>query len=464
MRVKARILVSLVLIAGLLCGGFLVAQRLIRTRPKPPSRTVRKVVPRVEAPPVSPRIDHRVRIVGYGSARPRVRIELSPLVSGQVIAKAENFLTGKGVRKKQVLFEIDPTDFEIAKAAAESQSALHRAQLSRLDQDRKNLRETEKIERRRLALAKSQLDKVHKLRARGAAVENEVDAAEDQWLAREGQLRVVLDRLALIPPQRKELEAQLAIDQTRLRQATTDLERATVRAPVTGRVLRCTMEAGERVQAGQVCGEIYGTRIMEVPVSIPADDLAWLDPATVARCLGGGEPNMDGVPDAEIEWMGPSESAGMSWKGRIGRIEAGLEAETRTAIVVVYVKNPPATGRQPLLDVNMFCKVRILGKTLPKAYLLPRKAVLPDRHPIRLRVRSTSLLTPSRDSWVSIVSRMKISTPVSTAVRIASSALQVPSPSRVAPSASESFTCSELTRPSYFLIQSEGLIPRSGRN
>lgn len=371
---KLRVVINVVLVFGLLSAGALAAWYFISTREQAASHPPKRTVPKVVAPVVEAIVNHRVEIVGYGSARPKVRLELSPLVSGQAVWKADNFLTGKRVVRGQVLCRLDTTDFEIARDAAAGELALHNAQLARLLQDQKNLEQGRKIEQRRVELAQSQLEKVRALRARGAAAENDVDAAEDQVLARQAQLRAVLDQLAVIGPRRQELDARMAIDRTRLRQAKIDLERTVIRSPVTGRVLSCTMEVGERIQAGQSCGEIYGTRDMEVPVSIRAGELKWLDRSTQAQAV--------------VQWLRPGNGEPVIWQGYVGRIEAGLEAQTRTAVVVIYVKNPaPTTGPaadkpgaddRPMLDLNMFCKVRIMGKTLPKLYLLPRQAVLPD--------------------------------------------------------------------------------------
>ena len=79
---KKHVVVSLllVLLALSLAGGG--AAWLVVTRPRPRQDTPRRPVQTVVAPAVVPRTNYRVGIVGYGSARPRVRLDVAPQVAG----------------------------------------------------------------------------------------------------------------------------------------------------------------------------------------------------------------------------------------------------------------------------------------------------------------------------------------------------------------------------------------------
>lgn len=396
--VPKHILVSIVLILAVASGGGGLAVWMIVTRPKPQQVEPQRVAQMVLAPPVEARDNYRVRIVAFGSARPRVRLQIAPQVAGVVVAKAENFLSGKYVRQGQMLFRIDKTDYVQARDAAQRQIELLQTQLARLEVEQANLQATEKIERGRLVLAGEQLAKARKLLNRGAAGENDVDAALEAELLRKSQLQSILNQLALIAPQRHQLEAQIAAAEVQLEQALTAIARTDVTCPVTGRVLECGVEVGERVAVGQVCGDVYGTDVMDVPVPVPAGDLAWLDrleqagsAATTRPAAGGGQ-----IP-AEVVWHQPDNGKTITWRGRVERIEAGLAAQTRTATLVVEVDNPSPASGKPLLDLNMFCEVTVLGRTLPRAFLLPRRAILADKTSVyvvnsgRLTLREVSV-------------------------------------------------------------------------
>jgi len=374
------VVVSIVLITLLLgaAGGGMAW--LVLTRPKPKQEEPKPPVPTVLAPPVEARTNYRVRVVGFGSARPRVRLQIAPQVAGEIVAKAENFLSGKHVKRGQMLLEIDKTDYRLARDAAQRNVELLQVQLERLDTEEANLRATEKIETERLQLAGNQLAKARRLLARGAASQTDVDTAEESMLLRKSQHQGVLNQLALVPPQRRQLQAQIAVAKVQLDQSVTALNRTTVVSPVTGRVLSCNVEAGERVAVGQACGELYGTDVMDVPVPVPAADLAWLDrPERLGPVPASADAAEQREIPAEVVWGASGRGREVTWRGRVHRIEAGLAAQTRTAAVVVEVRNPPIEGEGALLDLNMFCEVKILGRTLPEAYILPRQAILQDK-------------------------------------------------------------------------------------
>lgn len=391
-KVVANVVLALVVacVAGAIAGYLLWAKR------KPKHQAPKKLVPRVLAPVIEPIVDEHVEIVGHGSVRPRVRLEIIPEVSGKVVYRNPNFFSGKTVRKDEILFKIDRTDYEQALRTAKAALALLNAQLKTLDQEKNNLTESEKIERRRLKIAKEKLQRVLELKARGTATDNEVDSAVEVSLSREAALRTILNQLALLGPRRLELEAQIASARAQADQAQTALDRATFPSPVTGRVIDCKLAVGERVQVGSVCGEIYGTELMEVPVSIPAGDLRWMDEKHLAarmRSSATTQPEGDGSSSrteepaggpgriqARVEWLEAGGPGREAWLGCVDRVEAGLEAQTRTATLVVEVRNgPPLNSGRGMLDLNMFCKVTVTGRKVAKAFVLPRRAVLPDQ-------------------------------------------------------------------------------------
>jgi hypothetical protein len=144
-------------------------------------------------------------------------------------------------------------------------------------------------------------------------------------------------------------------------------------------VIHAQLEVGTRVVAGKSYGEVYGLDVMELPVPVPASDLQWIDRSLLRPDKDGKTPaEKSKLIGAEVHWFGTENGRHVSWPGYVGRIEAGLEAETRTAKLVVYVDNPPMDSGRMLLDRNMFCRAVIHGKTVAEALLVPRGAILPQ--------------------------------------------------------------------------------------
>ncbi len=378
---KKHVLVNILLAAAVVLIAVGTVVYFVKTRKAPATRTPTRPVQKVVAPKIHAKVNYRIRITGTGTARPKVQLEISPLVSGKVVAKADNYLSGKYVRAGQTLFEIEKTDYTQSLDAAKGKVALLDAQLARLKQEAANLGDLEKIERERVALLTKTHENAKRLRDRGAGAQHEVDNALEAVLARRQQLQNVLNEKALIAPRRVQLEAERKLALVDRAKAQTALDRTVVTSPVTGLVLSCLVEVGEHVAAGGVCGEVYGTDIMEVPVSVAAGELHWLD----RRALEGlrGTAGSDAEPiTAEIVCRQPKTEQVLRFRGVVARVEAGLEAATRMATLIVRVENPtPLGGRAngpPALDRNRFCDVTIAGKVLPRVFVLPREAIQPD--------------------------------------------------------------------------------------
>ena len=394
---KLRIVVSVVLVLvvlGLAAGG---AIGLIRMRKEPERRKPEPNLVQVVAPEIKAIRDHQVEIVGYGSARPKVRLQIAPQVGGEIIFKSEKFLSGRMVRGPKdpagppdVLFRIDPEKFQLAVDNARQQIKLLKARTATLNQEKANLEEMEKLEVEQVALAKDQLDRTERVLSRGASTQNELNLIRASLVTSKKQLQTTRNQLLSIPHRLGELAVELEAANVRLRQADLDLKHATYTSPVTGRLIGVEIERGEQVQVGKICGEIYGTRFVEIPVSVPAGDVRWISQEALRMCIGGGEGHGRG-PDgkiikAKVEWVESDTGRTVQWAACLERAEAGLEAQTRTARLVILVDNapPPAPGQNPaaadelMLDLNMYCKVTIYGKTIPVAYLVPRSAILSD--------------------------------------------------------------------------------------
>ena len=363
-----RLIVNVVLSLVVLGGASLGVRWLVEHKKEPGQRTPDRVVPKVVAPAIEARRDEHVKVVGYGSVKPKIRVNITPQVSGIIVEKSDNFISGKYVGAGEVLLRIEETDYRLAAERVEKNIELLKTQVERLNQEELNLEESARIERERLELGQSQVDKVKRLVERNAASDNELDQAKEALLSREVQLQSILNQLALIGPQRGQLEAEMGLARVELKQTQTNLSRCVIKSPVVGQVLGCDVEVGEQAAAGGVCGQVYGTRIMEVPVSVTYSDLEWIDKGLL---VGKGI-------EALVEWERPGSGENISWQGYVDRIEAGLEAQTRMASVIVQVENPRENEDKPMLEANMFCKVTVLGKKLAEVYVLPRQAIGPD--------------------------------------------------------------------------------------
>ena len=88
-------------------------------KPEPKSRQPPPIVPMVDVISVSPK-DHAPPVKSYGTVSSYFETALTPQVNGRITYVSEKFRVGETVDTEHLLVKIDPTDFQAALAAEES--------------------------------------------------------------------------------------------------------------------------------------------------------------------------------------------------------------------------------------------------------------------------------------------------------------------------------------------------------
>lgn len=276
-------------------------------------------------------------IVGYGTVEPNRELILQPEVGGRVVRMNDSLRSGGRIAAGEMLFAIDPRDYEIAVTQREAEVAS--------------------------AAVALQLET-----ARGSVAEREWELLGDSIETSE-----IGEQLARREPQRIEREAALAAARGRLEQAEINLERATVVAPFNGIVLADDLEIGQVVSPQTRAATIAGSDRFDVMVAVPLEKLAWVraDPADPGN-------NSTAIVVQEL-----GDGRTIRRKGRVDRIVGEVERAGRLAKVRVLVDDPLANvsdsrsdtfGDVPLL-IGSYVRVEIAGPMLENVIELPRSVV-----------------------------------------------------------------------------------------
>jgi RND family efflux transporter MFP subunit len=174
-----------------------------------------------------------------GVVAARTITEVTPQVGGRVIDVSPDFRAGATFAEGDVLFRIEPADYELAveRTLAEIEAA-----------------------RSELALLEAQ-----------AAAEKRVwdDQFED---------RKIPDLVAKVP-QIAAAKARIQSGEAARNAAQLSLSRTVVRAPFDGRVLETRLDVGQVVNAGQAVGAIFSADSREITVPVSSEELALLGDA-----------------------------------------------------------------------------------------------------------------------------------------------------------------------------------------
>jgi RND family efflux transporter MFP subunit len=327
-----------------LIGGIAAAALLIFTGPEiqpKPSELIAPLVRFVVADPQTRQLSVRT----HGTVVPRTESELVPEVDGRIVEMSPALVSGGFFSEGDLLFRIDPLDYEVNLEQA-------RAGLARARSD--------------LANARRNHSRVQNLATRGSASDAQRDDA--------------LNRVTIAEATLRELTARLA-------RAERDLARTRVVAPYDGRVRSERVDIGQFIKRGTAVGVIYAVDYAEVRLPIHDDELAYLD-LLLAR---EGQDSATPVPvTLRAQFAGKQHQ----WLGKVVRTEGELDPATRMVHVVARVPSPYASddGRPPLA-VGLFVDAEIHGQTLQDVVVLPRQSlrggnqvlIIDDNNQLRLR-------------------------------------------------------------------------------
>lgn len=248
-----------------------------------------------------------VREIGSVSADKSVT--LAAEVGGRITRTVVD--VGDLVEKGETLMQLDDERFRIARDMAKAEVKIARAQLEDSQRD-----------------ARRQAD----LFEEAIISENDVQEANLDVSVNQGELAMA--------------EAKLAA-------AERDLTDATVKSPISGKITRRHVEAGELVQPGSPLFDIVDTDRVKILVNISERDI------TKVRPWQDAEIEVDGYP-------------GVTFQGKVYTIGTEADAETRTFPVEILAVN----DRPEKLLPGFIGRVRIKVRMHEDAVFLPQELII----------------------------------------------------------------------------------------
>lgn len=322
-----------------------------------PTRTVRAIeVPLIELAPEAE---------GYGQVQPaRVWTAVSQ-VAGRVTYIHPRLRDGEILPEGTELVHIDPRDYELALAQSQ-------AELAELNAQERNARASLDIEKRNLALAKKELERIKSLVTKGTASQSNADETERAMLAYRASVQNLQNQLALVPSQRSVLEARVAL-------AERNLGHTIITAPYDMRVASLNVEADQYVPVGQSLFEGDAVDRVEIKAQVAMSSLR--------RLFIGRQIQIDierlSEEFAELVALDPLVRLDLGnhvaeWQAEFVRFSDTVDPETRTMGVVVAVDKPfekVIPGYKPPLSKGMFVNVVLRARQSMQRVLVPRSAV-----------------------------------------------------------------------------------------
>jgi RND family efflux transporter MFP subunit len=326
-------LIQLLLVVVVIIAGVLIAVVFIKMK-KPPQRQEQTVLAPLVKVEHLDRRDIQMIIRGYGTVKPKLQVEIVPQVTGKVVWVNPQFKAGGFISKGELIFKIDPRDYDLA--VRQANAAVAEAQVM-LD-----------LEKAEAKIAQEEWRQLHP--------NEEPDSP-----------------LVFREPQIRQAEARLASANAGLATADLNLERTQLSLPVDAVIMSERIDLGQHVMIGQSVGAAYGIESMEIEVPLEDKELAWFAIPKSTISVNGINGNIKGaVARVQADFAGISNV----WQGLVARTTGQIDEMSRLISVIVEVSDPfkDSDSKPPLLP-GMFVEVLIEGHVLKNAVAIPRDAM-----------------------------------------------------------------------------------------
>jgi RND family efflux transporter MFP subunit len=274
------------------------------------------------------RTEQQVFIKSTGVVRSAQSVNIVPQVAGKVSSVADQMQPGKRFSKGDRLIQIERNDY-----------------LLTLEQEKSRVRRAE---------LEYQIE------------EKRQESAEKEWalLGNEGEATELASRKPQLEVARLNLEAAEAA----MERAKITLGRTTIRAPFNGIVQKEQVDVGQVVGAGSPLLTLIGTDEYWIRIAVPASQLTHIDIPDVSAEEG----SLVAINTSMSSTSEPQER-----EGRVLRLEAELDPQSRTAHLLVGIPNPL---QGELIMLGSYVDVQIKGKTVLSAARIPASALNNGTH------------------------------------------------------------------------------------
>lgn len=309
----------------------------------------------------------KLSVTSQGEVKPQTEIDLTALVSGQIISISNQFSEGSEFAHQSTLIKIDDADYKVAVLRAQAQVASAEVNVQK-------------------ELANSKIKKSQwKIKNEGKA---------------KGKSKTKPTDYALNKPQIAEARALLKAALADLQAANLNLARTEIKAPFKGRVLNENVGVGQYITPATVLGHIFSTEVIEVRLPLTDTQLSELN---LPMGFMANTDNLSNAPSVTFTAnIGNHEH---QWQGIIVRTNAAVDQQTRLVYAIAEVIDPYGTGAdgQAAMAVGLYVNAEIDSNKSQDTLMLPRLAlhssdkvyVINDES--KLEIRKVAVLSTSKD-------------------------------------------------------------------
>ncbi|WP_122032898.1 efflux RND transporter periplasmic adaptor subunit [Aliivibrio sp. EL58] len=321
------------------------------------------------------------QVIGFGKIRPKFEWKAIAEVSGKVVYRHPELNKGNVLLAGTEVLRIDPLDYELKLAQAEADLGSSKTQLAKVDLEEKNIRNTLKIEKNRLALSKKELGRKINLQKKGLTSQSDLDQQNQSYLAQQKVVQDIQNQILLLPDERKVAAAMVKVNQAKLEEAQRSLEKTSIILPTDVRISEVDIEADQVVNLQQTMFIAHGIKTMEMEAQISIHDMQTLAQSFhVFQSNEQGMSNIDSLPLQAIVQLS-SGRFNAQWQAQVERISETVDPNQATVGVILEIQQDykmlKPSSLPPLVN-GMFVKALIEGEASPQ-WVIPESALHGDK-------------------------------------------------------------------------------------
>ncbi len=296
---------------------------------------------------------------GYGTAQALNSADVPARITATVEHIPAEILEGNAVERGEVLVQLDDSDFVRQVEIAEQNIADLNAQLIRLAMERVSWEERVRLTSEAVKLAEADFERIEDAFRRSVAKPREVDQARQKLINAIGERVTAEEESQKLQPRESSVRAQILAQQSSLRLAQQNVDRARITSPLSGVLQFVDIEIGESVTSGQRIARVVDLDAIEVPLVLPAsarNDIAIGDRVELAA----------------------SGATSINWTSQVSRIAPEDDADRRAVTVYVVLDAEELGAARTMLPPGKFVRGTVFSSAKQQRYVVPRRAMLED--------------------------------------------------------------------------------------
>lgn len=322
-------------------------------------------------------------IKGFGIIKPDIQFEAKAEVSGKIVYLHPQLKDGAVFPKDTVVIRIEEDDFQSSLKQAQASSNYNLAKLNEIKVNIQNTQIELKLALAKLALAKTDYERIKKLLKTHLVSQSNADAKYSDVLKLQQEVQNLNSRLKMLPQQQRSLEANLSNTREAASNQQRNLDRTTVTLPFNARVSNLYVENSQYITQSSPLFSAQTTDKILINVQIPflkfrllAKDFK-IEQDLIRQAFQSGFSSELFTTLGLTAEVRLSENIDSLWKAKVERISSTLDPKTRTLGIFVSVDKPNAQiipGSKPPLLEGMYTEVTIKGNA-KDFFVIPRDAI-----------------------------------------------------------------------------------------